>query len=299
MFERILVPLDGSETAEKILPHVRRLPLMPESEIHVLQVVPFSLSGPDGQEVGSIDQARRYVRRMTFQFVMEGIRAQGSVRVGAPALTILDMIRAERITMVALSTHGRTGFTRWLLGSVAESVLRESPVPVLVVRSLPAGSGQVVSRGRLERTPFRTIVVPLEEEGPSSQALAAVKGFARSCDARAVLLHVCKDPVSCAPLSEQAFVAAERELARECIPSSREQRTGNPADEILSVARERDADLVAMATHGRWGPSRWFFGSVTETVLRATAVPLLVVKAGTGAAGPASPMKEEEATSRP
>src|SRR6185295_8206073 len=176
----------------------------------------------------------------------------------------------------ALSTHGRTGAARWVMGSVAEKVLQASSLPVLVARSF----APTACRGRLESLPIRNFLVPLDGSRLSLGALDSVLKVARPVDAHVTLLHVAEpspydgrwDP------PDETLNEAEQILREACIPTLVEHRKGDPAEQILKFAEEKGMDLIAMTTHGRSGPSRWVFGSVTAKVLRSSDLPLLVVR---------------------
>lgn len=278
MLERILVPLDGSETAEAILPQVRRVLNRHQAETLLIRAVPvfppdFHLGLP-----GARAQAELYMRRVTFQLVNDGVRCRGLVRQGPAAEAILDAAAAERVSLIAMATHGQTGPARWVFGSITEKVLRASPVPVLVVRSCPSAPGKAISRGRLEELPFRNILVPLDGSEESLGVLGFVKEFAGPLDARVTLLSVVDEYAERWHSPGGTQEAAEKVLTAACIPSVVKTRRGEPAEEILKACEEDGIDLLAMATHGRSGPGRWVFGSVTEKVLHAATAPLLVVR---------------------
>ncbi len=279
ILERILIPLDGSETAEAILPHAIRLLRRSPAELLILQTVPY----PPDSHVGLptvLDAAHRYVRRVTFQLVNEGIRARGIVEQGLAAGTILDVAAKEGVSLIAMSTHGRTGLSRLVFGSVAEKALRASSVPVLLARSFHPGPGRELSRGRLEETPFRNILVPVDGREGSLSVLPAVQDVARPVDARVTLVcvHPHDDLEGRWDSPDAPAEAAREALVKDCVPVEIEVRHGDPAAEILRAAEDRSADLIAMSTHGRTGPPRWVLGSVTENVLRASTVPLLVTR---------------------
>jgi nucleotide-binding universal stress UspA family protein len=280
MPERILIPLDGSETAEAVLPQVRRILKRHEGEVVLVQAVPpyppdFHLIAP-----GPRPLAEKYLRRVTFQLVNDGVRATGLVRSGAPADVILDVAEEKGISLIAMSTHGRTGLARWVFGSVTEKVLRASAVPLLLIRSFPAPDGRALSRGRLEALPFRTILVPLDGSEESRSVLTAVKALAGPIDAHVTLLTVTEEGEAASRWYSPGLTAesAERDLREACIPVRWEHRRGDPAVEILKTCDEEPVDLIAMSTHGRSGPGRWVLGSVTEKVLRAARLPMLVVR---------------------
>lgn len=294
MNERILIPLDGSETAEAILPQVRRFLQRHAAEVVLLQV--RSSLAPDFHFAvpGRSEEVTAYLRKRTFELIQDGIPARAVVRQGPPAEEILDVARKEQASMIAIATHGRRGFSRFALGSVAESVLRSSPLPVLLVRSLPHAP---ISRGRLEALPFHSIVVPLDGSEASARILPAVVAFARPLDATVTLLHVSEaDPE--APHwdpSEKMLNHAGKVLTESCVPVHHALRKGDPADEILRFVEEQAPDLIFMATHGRGGPPRWVMGSVTEKVLRRAPIPLIVAKSSVPAPEDVAPRRESSA----
>jgi nucleotide-binding universal stress UspA family protein len=277
--DRILIPLDGSELAEAILPQVQRLLLRTGSEVLLLQTVPYP---PDFHIAlpTILEDAHRYIRRKTFELVNSGVRARGLVEQGLAAGTILEVAARESVSLVAMSTHGRTGLSRWAFGSVAEKVLRAGPAPLLLLRSFRPGPGKALSRGRLQELPFRNILVPVDGREASLSVLSTVLEIARPIDAHVTLLCV-HEP---SPYegrwdsADQPAAAAQELLSAACIPVRTEVRKGDPALEILRAADDLSADLIAMATHGRSGPSRWVLGSVTEKVLHGATVPMLVAR---------------------
>jgi nucleotide-binding universal stress UspA family protein len=269
MLERILVPLDGSTSAEAILSQLRRILPRHESQLTLFHALPL-------YPVTDHTDPEKYLRRLAFQLTTEGYPSQYLLRPGLAADAILDAAKAEGATLIALSTHGRTGVARWVLGSVAEKVLQASPLPVLVARSFPSST----FRGKLESQQVRNFLVPLDGSRLSLEALQPLRALARPVDAHVTLLHV-SEPTPYEGRWEspdETLQEAERVLREACIPATVELRKGDSGDEILKCVDEKGIDLIVMTTHGRTGPSRWVFGSVTAKVLRAANVPLLVVR---------------------
>ncbi len=280
MFDRVLLPLDGSDTAERVLPQLRRLLAGRSPEIVVFRALDAPVPDLAAMAPADAAEAERYVRKIAFQLIQEGRRARGLVRPGVGASAILRAAQEEDASLIALSTHGRTGLPRLVLGSVAESVLRGAGVPVLLVRSFPPPLG-APSRGRIEETPLRHVLVPLDGGELSRRLLPLLRELVRPLDARITLLHV-QEPPGPHPrwlVPEAGLEEMARELRASTVPVTRVLREGDPATEILAGCRENAADLVVMASHGRSGPARWILGSVAESVLRAAELPLLVVPA--------------------
>src|SRR5262245_56381303 len=135
MIERIVVPLDGSLTAEAILPQVRRVLYRNDSEVILVRAVepPFVDDAITMAET-QLAASREYVLGQQERLERAGVRVSHVVRLGSPPGVILDVVKERSATMVAMATHGSSGLQRFLFGSTAEAVIRKCPVPVLLVR---------------------------------------------------------------------------------------------------------------------------------------------------------------------
>lgn len=131
MYRSVLVAVDGSETAEAILPFVLKIAGPLDLDVHLLRVNP-----PGSDAV--LDAARMvsevYLAQLAREIETTGLRVKTTVREGAPAEQILAMAREEALDLIAMTTHGRSGPSRLLFGSVAEGVLREAGVPVILMK---------------------------------------------------------------------------------------------------------------------------------------------------------------------
>jgi nucleotide-binding universal stress UspA family protein len=135
--EKILVPLDGSECAENILSNVEKLAADSKAGISLLRVVyAHVFPGVDASEteVKVVREAEDYLRTLEERLKAKGFKVDTHVRYGDDAEEILDHAAQKEIGLIAMSTHGRGGVKRFLLGSVAEKVLRHSPKPIFLVR---------------------------------------------------------------------------------------------------------------------------------------------------------------------
>jgi nucleotide-binding universal stress UspA family protein len=137
MFDRILVPLDGSEIAESILPYVEDLASTHKSKIVLLRVaLAHTLPGQDEikAEVEVVREAEEYLKGVEERLRKKGFDVESHVRYGKGAEEIVDFCHEPEIGAVAMFTHGRSGVGRWLMGSVAEKVVRHCPLPVVLFR---------------------------------------------------------------------------------------------------------------------------------------------------------------------
>jgi len=137
MFKKILVPLDGSKVAEKILPRVEKLVEFCRAEVHLLQVVVSYKIEPQEEKKEReqlIKDGQDYLERIAARLRKRRIKAHAVVAYGKDAVQICDFARKNKFDLIAMATHGRSGLTRWALGSVADKVLSCSRVPVMLYR---------------------------------------------------------------------------------------------------------------------------------------------------------------------
>jgi nucleotide-binding universal stress UspA family protein len=142
MYRKILVPLDGSKVAEGVLPHAKALAYSEGAELILLTVganpaLDFVFSDPGLAERAVEEQeerSKKYIGEIENELKSAGFRTSTLLRVGAVAEVILGVAEEMQIDIIAMSTHGRTGPARWLVGSIAERVVYNSKVPVLLIR---------------------------------------------------------------------------------------------------------------------------------------------------------------------
>ncbi|MDQ2902019.1 MAG: universal stress protein [Chloroflexota bacterium] len=318
MFKHILVPLDGSTRAEGALPITARIAHAAGSSVVLLQVVSipppnygygyggalgmsYGYGGALGvtslpsEQVGEREQAEAttYVTRLADSDLFAGVATTTKVVFGQPAPQILALVEQQEVDLLVLCSHGRTGFLRWVLGSVAQRVIHHSRVPVLVLRE--EGSTPSALRADAAR-PFCVAVAldgsPLAETAllPAAHLVATL---AQHTQGAIHLLHVLKPHPSASEREEMEHAQGYLQHVREHLLA----QTSNlnllvtwsvtPAQDVAEtiittaekgVGGESGCDILALATHGHGGIEQWIMGSVTERVLGASTVPVLVIR---------------------
>jgi nucleotide-binding universal stress UspA family protein len=277
MLQRIMVPLDGSELAERALPCAEQLALLGDATLHLVRVVePRAemtwMPGPlyvalrayaDPVERAA-EAATTYLNSLRTTLAAQGIRIAVAQPVGPAAATLLDYERAAAIDLVVMCSHGYGGLVRFALGSVATHVLCHGAAPVLLVRAL----GGPVS---LQRA-----VVPLDGSLRAEKVLRVVQELAGPLIQEVTLLRVTAAPDQ-GPAAERYLDQVALGLPGEDLVCRRQVAQGDPAQAIIDAAGT-DA-LVVMATHGRSGLTRWALGSVADRVARHGAAAVLLVRA--------------------
>ena len=266
---RILVPLDGSAAAEAALPEVERI-AVGAAEVHLLHVVtplPSTLGSSSARVMELHDQALSYLHDVRGRFPeMSGLDL---IRSGEPADAVFQVALEINIDLIAMCTHARAGLAKWFVGSVAETIVRQTQLPVLLMRpGIPA-----------PRKALRRILVALDGSEESFAIVTAVKRLALRTGAEVVLLHVTERSFAPVPQRgglmasgipedpEQKLLAVADRLEESDLISWQVISEGDAVEEILDHAKSLDADVIAMSTHARSGRERAIFGSVAQAVL--------------------------------
>jgi nucleotide-binding universal stress UspA family protein len=288
--KRIVVPLDGSRLAEAILPMASALAR--DYDADLLLVRALRPLGSADAEVEAQEDAEAYLRAAAGRLGARGLSVSWKVWYEEPARAIADAARYNDAGLIVMSTHGRGGLDRLLFGSVAETLVRQAPVPVLLVRGelswQPGELGKILVP--LDGSELSEAVLPVVERlaGPFDLAIELVRAIEPIPPFAAVELtgSVTEDVGRLEREEARAYlakVAAPLE-AKGCRVKSAVV-LGPAVDAILRTAQEGRAGLVAMSTHGRSGIGRLLLGSVAERVLRAAPTPVLLWKATAGRRG--------------
>ncbi|MBM2826015.1 MAG: UspA domain protein [Dehalococcoidia bacterium] len=300
MLHSILVPLDGSDISEQIIPVVERLATGLKASVTLIHVVDTTLPSTK-IEADHRDQlqriveeekgrARDYLLTIEARLREQGIATSSEVIAGYPAEMLVSHAHTQSMGLIAMSTHGRSGFGRWLVGSVADRVLRTSSIPVLFFhpKEEKASSGP-----RLRR-----ILLPLDGSPLAEQSIPFAVLLAKAMDLTLVLVRVAPSypfyfsdsySLSGAELMVEAWEALEKEASdylsrilnglqqNDLILGSRVFR-GDPATKIIDLAKEFEDNIVVMSTHGRSGLNRSILGSVADKVVRNSGSPVLLIR---------------------
>ena len=307
MQTEILVPLDGSLVAETALPPALALARALGGSLTLLRVTPPTLGAEPLAEAIQApvityrprpqhrDEADAYLAGVTQRFASSGVPMRILVLRGDPATAIVQYAQeAPGVRLIAMATHGRSGVSRWVFGSVAEKVLRATPAPLLLVR--PDDDG--MAPPPMHALPYRTIIVPLDGSPFAEQALDQAYAVAAATGASLLLVAVAPEPdeflaaeVGDIPVWRLEDRLAETErldaylqqqaarLINAGLTVEIQVRAGSPAQAILDTAEEAAADLIVMATHGRSGLQRLWLGSVALKVVQSARTPVLLVRA--------------------
>ncbi|WP_415381154.1 universal stress protein [Halosimplex sp. TS25] len=297
MYESILVPTDGSDTAELAADHALALADAFDATVHVLGVVdvegeagPFDVGGVDDEFVGRLEADAEAAVDSVVDAV--GDRpVETAVVDGDPADAIVDYAAEEGVDLVAMGTHGRTGLDRVVTGSTSAQVVRESPVPVVTVRDVD---------GSLS-TEYDDVLIPTDGSPAAEVAVDHGIAVADAFDATVHAVYVI-DTMALAGGADTTMAGGGGGVATgdllEPLVSSGEDATegiaerahdagldattqvveGSPGSALVEYVDTESIDFVTMGTHGRTGLDRVLLGSTTERMMRHASAPVLSVR---------------------
>jgi nucleotide-binding universal stress UspA family protein len=296
-FTHVLCPIDFSEPSKRALAYAVAFADWHQARLAVMHVAPTfepSLAPPVRYDE-PVDIAFPVQREEVLEALHRMAKAAGAspskveavAEAGAPVPMILDRAVSWPADLVVMGTHGRSGFDRALLGSVAERVMHKAPCAVLTVP--PAAHAPSASPVAIRR-----ILCPVDFSPSSLVALGFALDMARQVHAAVTLLHVVDWPTEGEPLAHAQAAAPEflftlladgRERLQAVVPSEASDVhvaqvvvAGRAKREILRYATEHDSDIILMGAQGRDGLGLTLLGSTTERVVRDAACPVLTVR---------------------
>lgn len=285
MYERILVPLDGSELAERALSYAGAIATRLKSEIVLLTVC-----APGGCLERPL---RAYLEKQAEELVSMGAKASAVVAEGDAAEEILNLAEANYVGLIVVSTHGLSGSGRWAMGNIASKVLQKAHTPTLLVKP-----GK--SEPAFDEKGLGSVLVSLDGSHFAEAILPYVEDLARGMDSEAALLTVV-EPVKLPRMESYGhwvdFDKYEEHLANEAeakakrylggqelalrekgVRVSSTVLSGRPAETILQHAEDKSVGIIALSTHGYSGITRWAYGSVASKIVECSSRPVLLVR---------------------
>jgi nucleotide-binding universal stress UspA family protein len=232
---------------------------------------------------------------------------KSAVRYGHAAEEILDHARVSGADLIAMSTHGRSGLRRWVLGSVAETVTRHAPIPVLLLRAEAAALPAAGAAAPPEPPPphpldapiavrVRHILCPVAVTPTAGGVLEYAGALARRFGSDLTVLHAIYDPldIACSHIPHPPLEQLREEMMRIADEALRKEMeralgslpgvslvvvAGSPVQQIIRFARAHGVDLIVMGMTGQSGLDRLIIGSTAEQVVRIAPCPVLSVHA--------------------
>ena len=314
MYENIIVPLDGSDASRQVLPYARSIAKTVGATLRLIGVLEplnrvdnLSRMG-SGAQNAPMSQSE-LVLSEDWRALVGGLRREARDRLDAAAEetrsrgieTTVDLLEgeaAEQIiaagnrageSLIAMSTHGRSGIGRWMLGSVTDKVVKHTATPVLIIRAQREEPPDDVALSK--------VVLPLDGSELAERAIPHAVAFANAFGAGITILRSSSPTAYGFGYADYYAAQTYTDISSEVLSDVRdyvtsavgriqgmgvasvEERTpeGNPGAAIIDEVGDDRTKLVVMTTHGRTGVGRWVLGSVTDRVIQHSAGPVMVI----------------------
>jgi nucleotide-binding universal stress UspA family protein len=295
MFDKILLPLDGSELSESAIPYVRDLAARLKAEVRLLHVCPpghQNLVRMHSIYLNYVAESLKKEIKDLWGIEIPGLQAE-VITGEEPARAISEYVQKNSINLVVMTTRGASGIRALTIGSVADKVVRGLGIPTLLIR-INGKTPVPQKKGLIQR-----ILVPLDSSEASKIAVPYAVDFARKLQASITLFSMAEtiyarnldgmnagvgvnwDEIDAATLKylEEYLQSIENEVKSQGVAVEHVTKLGiDAASEILELEKKIPIDLIIMATRGRSPVARWAFGSTAEKILREGQIPLMVIR---------------------
>jgi nucleotide-binding universal stress UspA family protein len=292
----MLIPLDGSQVAEQVLPYARCLAKALTIPVDLLEVVDIEtlrlLANPErGRYLDTLlsekmESSKSYLEAIAQTF--QGTQVTCIVEKGNAEDAVIERAATDKGTLIVMATHGRSGIQRWVLGSVTDKVLHGSTNHLLLIRA--HDQDKPVGEALLKK-----VIVPLDGSPVAETVLPYVIDLAKKMSLEVVLVRAFALPASTADeyqtYTDELIGLIEAEARDYLAEKMKEMKgkglenvssvvnVGYGAEEIITLARKTPDNFIAMCTHGRSGVKRFVLGSVTDRVVRHSGDPVLIIRA--------------------
>ena len=295
MLERILVPLDGSSLAECVLDHVRILAKAFGSHVTLLRTLEYGNQHP-GAVVNCVDwqlqkaEAAAYMKRITEQLSRQGITVNNVLLEGAAAQQIIDYTHEHEIDLIALSSHGSSGLSRWNMNSVVHKVITKAHTSILIVRAYATSDPED------DIFRYKRVLVPLDGSTRAECVLPVASALVDKEQGTLILTHIVAHPEV---FHRQPLTTDEHKRIEQWIDSNVEKAkhylsdlqarlsvhsqlhlagSDDVIEALHDLADQESVDLVVFSAHGTSGKQRWPYGSLVNNFIAHSTHPLLIVQ---------------------
>ncbi len=302
MFDPILVPLDGSQLAECVLPHITAIAQSFDAEITLLRVLEKKQGSASAQLFDLLNwqikktEATLYLENIRARLRMPELRVRATVLEGLVAEEITEYAQKQGVKLIILSSHGHSGLTQWGLSSITQKIILSAPASVLLVRARQPG----LHANQSTNFPvYQRILVPLDGSQRAENVLTVVTQLARANRSQIHLAQVIQTPEMARqmPLSREDLVLSnqvvlhnrdeagrylEQVKARSYLEEIAVQThlitSDNVAAELHQVVDQQAIDMVTLSAHGYSGNHQWPYGSMVNNFMLYGKVSLLIVQ---------------------
>ena len=302
MFDTILVPLDGSQLADCVLPHAAAIASSFDAEITLLRVLEKNQAGTSAQLFDLVNwqinktRASLYLEKTKACFQESSIKVQMKVMEGLAAEGITEYAQSQDMKLIIISSHGRNGLTQWGISGITQKVILSAKTSLLIVRAHQDG---IHSDELSERLLYKRILVPLDGSQRAENVLPIVTQLAQFHRSQIHLVQIIQTPEMARqmpPTREDVdlsnrIVSRNQEEAGRYLEQLKSRSflegltiqihlitSDNTAVALHQLVEQENIDMVALSAHGYSGIHQWPYGSMVNNFVQYGKVPLLIVQ---------------------
>lgn len=296
MFNKILVPLDRSALAERVLPHAVAMAAIFQSHVTLLHVLDPVHMTNYARAVDAFDwqmhraEAEKYLAEMVAQMGQAGVEAESVILEGEAAERVVEHSRVSRSDLIMLSSHAQSGLSSWNVSSVVQKIILRAYTSIMIVRAYQPGPSELTGLR------YHRLLLPTDGSQRAECVLPPAEMLARAHEAQALFVHVVRRPEMPrrTPLSPEDAELAQRVVecnqteAARYLDELKSRLSGNTETRLLvkdsveaalhELADQEKVDLVILSAHGYTGETRWPHGGVVISFLSYGNTSLLIVQ---------------------
>jgi nucleotide-binding universal stress UspA family protein len=295
MFEHILVPLDGSALAEKVLPHAVTLARSFDARVTLLRALERDGTAENGSLVDPLSwevrksEVEAYLEEVGDRLAETDLEIDRILLEGSAAERIIAFAQSENVDLIVISSHGQSGLSEWNISSVVQKVILGAYIPALVVRAYRPGPDGLTEMS------YRRVLVPLDGSRRAESVLSLAASLAGSRSSTLLLAQVVEEPEAPRRIAmtdeEQELIdrltKLNRQRAREYLETVASRLSvhtetyvldGNTPVALHGLVETQDVNLVVLNAHGYSGEAVWPYGSVALNFIAYGTTPLLIMQ---------------------
>jgi nucleotide-binding universal stress UspA family protein len=297
MFEHILLPLDGSSLAERVLPHAVALSEAFNSKLTLLRVIH---KGNEEEQNNIVNPMAWQIKKSEAEAYLKSIQNQlaeidvdGDIKIleGNPAQQIIEFARNEDVELIILSSHGSSGVSAWNINSTVQKVLLRAFVPVMIIRAYEEETGSLIG------LKYQRLFLPLDGSKRAECILPMAKSICSAQGSKVFLTHIIEEPrlPRQTPVSDEVKTIIEQlkdlnfkeansyltQLKEQFEPGKAEtiiESSEKPSISMHNIIDREQIDLVMLSAHGYSGESRWPYGKIALSFIVYGTTPLIIMQ---------------------
>jgi nucleotide-binding universal stress UspA family protein len=297
MLDHILLPLDGSVLAERVLPHAVSLTEAFGSKLTLLRVV---FQNEDVNSLGIVNpmdwqmrktEAESYLKSVQERLQAGGVDCEAHIIEGKPAHQIIEYAKHNDVQLIVMSSHGRSGVSEWNINSTVQKVLFRAMIPVMIIRAYQEPYEE------LKGLTYKNLMIPLDGSKRAECILPLAESICDVQNSKLFLTHIVEEPIlPCqTPLNDEdkALIESVNQLnyqeSQNYLVQIREQLTQENVETIIEMSKKPTAtlhniierekiDLVLLSAHGFSGDNRWPYGKITLNFIAFGTTPLIIIQ---------------------